>query len=183
MIRVPVKVWDWYEFSDGQDLDQGDILRNVPYPVLPNTLESYVEPSKFTAIQVRLRPAIVVSHSCDIAENSGIRDAQHILFCAVSFEGDGTAESFFDKKIWNEIVSGKRKTVFPLHTCTLEPLGFNRAVVDLLDIWTLPTNVALEIAKQQKPVRLLHPYRQEFSQAFARVHMRVEQPISIIKAS
>ena len=176
------RVWDWYEFSDGQDLEQGDILRNVPYPVLPASLESYIEPGQFTAIQVLSRPAIVVSHSCDIAENGGIRDAASIVFCAVAFEGDGTAELYFVKNTWNEIVSGRRKTIFPLHTCQLEPLGFNRAVVNLLDIWTLPTNVALEIATQQKPVRLLHPYRQEFSQVFARVHMRVEQPISIVRA-
>jgi hypothetical protein len=178
------RVWDWYEFSDGQDLDQGDILRNVPYPVLPPTLASYVEPSKFTAIQVLSRPAIVVSHSCDIAENGGTRDAKSVLFCAVSFEGDGSAEAYFTKGgIWGEIVSGRRKTIFPLHTCVLEKHGFNRAIVNLLDIWTLPIEIVLEITKQQKPVRLLHPYRQEFSQAFARVHMRVEQPIGIVKAS
>ena len=53
-------------------------------------------------------------------------------------------------------------------------------IVDFNNIYTIPKNLAKEIAKQNKiRLRLCPPYREHLSQSFARFFMRVGLPINI----
>ena len=59
-------------------------------------------------------------------------------------------------------------------------INFSHKVVDLRQLFSVPISTLRAIAeKQEYRLRLLPPYREHLSQAFARVFMRVGLPTDI----
>jgi hypothetical protein len=173
----------WYEETDDPEIDQGDIFLEIPCIQTPTDPKSYIQgagEADWLAVKLEMRKGIVITHSCDIAPNGNPpeRDANHVLFCRIYLENDPGSENHFEKKEWNSICTGHRETLYALDNCSLGTKSFSRAVVDFLEIWTLPIDVALSLAKNQSHIRLKNPYKEHFSQAFAKCLMRVDRPVA-----
>jgi hypothetical protein len=151
----------WFSQTADTELEQGDILPSIR---IVNELEAI----EFDA------SVIVLSQSCDLAiQKNGIRGLNSVLVCGVRFENDPDAKKLF--KEWSNILAGRRPDKFALPPC-YEIDGTNpRVIADFAELFIIPINIALEAAKTLRP-RMIHPYRQQFSQSFARVFMRVEIP-------
>ena len=64
-----------------------------------------------------------------------------------------------------------------IEKCDAKAFSFEKQVVDFRAIYTLPKDFVLAFAKTQKVrTRLLSPYKEHLSQAFARYFMRVGLP-------
>ena len=173
----------WYEETDDSELDQGDIFLEIPCIQTPTNPKSYTQgdgEADWLAVKLEIRRGIVVTHSCDIAPNGNpaIRDANQVLFCRIYLESDSENADYFTKNEWNSICAGRRETLYALDNYFLETKSFTRAVVDFLEVWTLPIDVALSLATNQAHIRLRSPYKEHFSQAFAKCLMRVDRPIA-----
>src|SRR5437588_49586 len=67
-----------------------------------------------------------------------------------------------------------------LNRCELTGQEMDFLLVDIRRIFTLSVDMVRELAAAQSPrVRLLPPYREHLSQAFARFFMRVGLPVDI----
>ena len=92
---------------------------------------------------------------------------------------------FFKKKLtehtkfkkddtWDEVRKGKYSFFHLLHQCTLPELPLDFMLVDFHKVFTLGVDLVRQFAKKKgKRPRLLPPYREHMSQAFARLFMRV----------
>ncbi|MEK7846207.1 MAG: hypothetical protein AAB257_04505 [Nitrospinota bacterium] len=67
-----------------------------------------------------------------------------------------------------------------LNRCEINEMERDFMVVDFRSVYSIPFPLINEIKdKQQKRLRLLPPYREHLSQAFARFFMRVGLPVDI----
>ena len=118
-------------------------------------------------IQVDLANLIVMSQSCDL-ENDKI---DQVLLCATFPATEYTKNERFD------IIKERRPATHMIEMCDVEGSNFGRQVVDFRTVYTLPKDFATKFASRlERRVRLLPPYREHLSQAFARYFMRVGLP-------
>jgi hypothetical protein len=156
---------------------QGDLLRSCPIYV-PSTGAAPGKADESVSFDVVEYDVIVMTQSCDLEQ----KKVELVLVCPV------WSLSEFEKQ--TEFVrSGKGKETlrqgnFPgyhlLNKCELK--GFERefAVVDFRTTYSIPVVLITDIAKkQQHRLRLLPPYREHLSQAYARFFMRVGLPVDI----
>jgi hypothetical protein len=69
-----------------------------------------------------------------------------------------------------------------LNKCEIMEISREYMVVDFRNTYSLPFSLINDISKKQsKRLRLLPPYREHLSQAYARFFMRVGLPIDIPK--
>ncbi|MEW5830554.1 MAG: hypothetical protein AB1846_16815, partial [Chloroflexota bacterium] len=67
-----------------------------------------------------------------------------------------------------------------INECDLEGFEQEFRVVDFRNVYGIPYDMLVEISKErERRVRLLPPYREHLSQAFARFFMRVGLPTDI----
>src|SRR5207249_4780028 len=81
---------------------------------------------------------------------------------------------------WEEARKGRHNGYHVLNRCDLPGHEFEYLLVDLRRVYTLNTPLIREFAALQGDrVRLLPPYREHLSQAFARFFMRVGLPVDV----
>ncbi len=69
-----------------------------------------------------------------------------------------------------------------LNRCEIEGFETDYLVVDFRTVYSVPFDFIVNLAKSRKKrIRLLPPYREHLSQAFARFFMRVGLPVDIPK--
>ncbi len=67
-----------------------------------------------------------------------------------------------------------------LNKCAIEEFEEEYLVVDFRSVYSVPYSFVKELSKKRgKRLRLLPPYREHLSQAFARFFMRVGLPVDI----
>ena len=172
--------YPWYEIVSGDELQQGDILENCPVFILPSEVPfaSASAGSKLYEVPFEGRDVIVVSQSCDMVK--GREKISEVLLCSVWKKSDFTEGLMSKNEHWNEARKGGMPGFHVLKKCDLE--GFKRdfSVVDFRRVHSLPLGLTREIATALgKRIRLLPPYREHLSQAFARFFMRVGLPVDI----
>jgi hypothetical protein len=170
----------WFVAERDTELEQGDLLFSVP--ILTPTAEQYRDGTSGSSTNwsMRTEPVIVISHSCDLALNSGKRGATTLVVCRTFLESQQPEASYFKKENWNSALKGRYPTLHPLEGFTLSSVTCERIMVDLLDVRVVPLEFVLnKVASHGERLRLRHPYRQALSQAFARCYMRVEYPEDI----
>lgn len=175
---------DWYEvIKAGDEITQGDIIFNCYIP-LPN--KNFYEELLAgndeieSPIDVLRGNLIILSQACDI-ENGKI---DSIVTCPVSplielikkqpyFRGSDAKES---------LRQGREPAYHLLNECKTDALQFDFSVVDFHRIYSLPKAYIKKIAESNAPrLRLVSPYKEHLSQAFARYFMRVGLPLDIPK--
>ena len=163
--------YPWYSIVEGDDLEQGDILESCPVFVPPSDLRPEVAgEAQFKWIAQNL---VILSQSCDLVK--GTQKLEEVLFCPLYTQIELE---------WNEAkIEEARKGRFPgyhLIAPSEEP-DFERdvRVVEFRRVYTLPLDFVRTRAADSKRLRLMPPYREHLSQAFARFFMRVGLPVDI----
>jgi hypothetical protein len=177
--------YPWYQMVTGEALEQGDIFYNYPLPkVTPETIraiQNHETPE--TYVDVNLVDTIILSQSCDI-ENDNI---DTVILCPIWLLADYEAQQVATNKWKNAKERVKRKEDIrqgnspALHMLADDDtLGIPLRVVEFKRIYTTPKDVLIAFAKTcEQRIRLLPPYREHLSQAFARYFMRVGLPQNI----
>jgi len=161
----------WYEVVDNNaEIAQGDIIKNCPVVFFKET--NFENESEIKA-EIKTLDVIVMSQACDLAQMK----VKHVILCGLYSVKE--LEPAIQKKLV-EIVKGREPAHCIINEFENENISNDFHLVDFRNIYSLPINNLLEIAKnQEKRLRLLPPYREHLSQAFASYFMRIGLPIDI----
>jgi hypothetical protein len=189
---------NWYELVDADTpITQGDLIFNcplltwtTPLPKLENSQsELDILKASVNAIQADV---IVMTQACDLENNkvTNVILCPHISLSSYkqnweeamkSYGQNPTAKSW--KRLCDDIKDGYMWNLSMLNSGEIADIKIEHRVVDFHDVYTIP-RIFLESILQQRQksrLRLLPPYREHLSQAFARFFMRVGLPISVEK--
>lgn len=175
--------YEWYGLVGDDSLSQGDIFERYPLytPVAPAT---EARDRNIDAISVRrdIYDIVVLSQSCDL-ERPRVRN---VLVCPIQEFGKavGTEGSGVKRKDFDQIRKGYRPAYHLLEGCQLDSHEFETILVNFGMIATTHYDTLKAFAGDSgERVRLLPPYREHLSQAFARFVMRVGLPQDIGSSS
>lgn len=173
--------YPWYCLVKGDELEQGDILESCPVFSPPSdlTLDSFaVGEADFSWEE---RDVIVMSQSCDLAKNSG--KIEEVLLCAVWTRTELSnlpEEPLSSTANMEQARKGRLPAFHVLNECKLPEANRDFSIVDFRRTYSLPLDFSRNFASQATDrIRLLPPYREHLSQAFARYFMRVGLPADI----
>lgn len=156
-------------------IEQGDIFYNVP-AIEP--ISADIDRGESITANVIKLDVIIMTQSCDLGHGK----VNNVTVCPITN---------FQQHILNNFDSvGKRKghakklkrgEDLRYHLLNEEPGIVNGLyVVDLKNVFGVSYKLLEKLKSSQKDrVRLLPPYREHLSQAFARVYMRIGLPIDI----
>lgn len=163
--------YPWYErIEAGNELNQGDILFACPIIQIDESAQ-WPLPSSGIPLSSQEGDVIVMTQTCDLANEK----TRNVIVCRHS----AVTELGFGKSRQKEIIRGLRPREAMLESSSGE-FVMERRVVDLGEIYSLPIEFVRKLAASQTPrLRLLPPYREHLSQAFARFFMRVGLPQDI----
>ena len=177
-MNVLKMTYPWYCLVNGDELEQGDILENCPVFSPPSdlTLNSLEDAeADFTWEE---RDVIIMSQSCDLVK--GREKVTEVLLCAVWNRSELTEGHLSTDKGMEDVRRGQLPAFHALNECKLPNADREFRVVDFHRIYALPLDFTREFAvKTPDRIRLLPPYREHLSQAFARFFMRVGLPTDI----
>lgn len=170
----------WVEINEAT-LRQGDYLPGclVPIPVFdPTTFGKKDNETQDVEIDIKEFDLIVVTQSCDL-DNKKIGQ---VILCPIFsiLEYEKANSAFAKKGKWNEVLKGRVEGLHLLASPENPDKNREALVVDLRQIYTLPYEYLLKhTSGLGSRWRLKSPYLEHFSQAFARLFMRVGLPSSI----
>ena len=173
--------YPWYCLVNGDELEQGDILESCPVFSPPSNLTLNSLDEGEADFSWEERDLILMSQSCDLVKDS--EKIKEVLFCAVWNRSDlaqlpGT--NFSATHGMEQARKGQRPAFHVLNECKLTEAEREFSVVDFRRTYSLPLDFTREFAaKTANRIRLLPPYREHLSQAFARFFMRVGLPTDI----
>lgn len=176
--------FEWYEeLSSSNEMTQGDIIKECPIPLisesmyianLQDTVEEIDEP-----VVVKTANLIVMTQACDLANDK----LESILLCAIwpLNEIMNLATYFKSSTARESLRQGREPAYHLLQKYKTSNYEMDFSVVDFHHIYTLPKEYLLKVIEgnNSKRLRLLPPYREHLSQAFARYFMRVGLPLAI----
>ena len=168
-----MKDYPWYEVVCGEDdLMQGDFIKDCPVLIPPLEISNSIE------VKIINYDVVIMSQSCDLVQ----RKLDLVLVCPVwslnEFEKRG--DFFKSKKGKEALRQGNVPGYHLLNRCKIDGFETEYLVVDFRSVYSVPFDFIVELAqKRDKRLRLLPPYREHLSQAFARFFMRVGLPVNI----
>jgi hypothetical protein len=171
------KEYPWYDLINGKDaLLQGDFIKECPVVIPPSKISQ--KTSDKVEVRIMIYNVIVMSQSCDLVQ----KKLDLVLVCPVWPLSKLEKESeFFKSKDGKEKL--RQGTVLGYHLlnkCKIDRLKMDYSVVDFRSIYSVPFDFLVDFAKIKfERLRLLSPYREHLSQAFARFFMRVGLPVDI----
>lgn len=163
----------WTRCED-EHLEQGDFLPDCWIPVVGADFDpAQTEPE----ISVGSSNLVMVTQSCDLANDK----VQLAALCPIAELGtwEQLNPDFAKRGFWESVRQGRREG---LHMLGGFDINDNRKslVADFREIFSLPVHYLRRHAARLRPRwRLQSPYREHFSQAFARFFMRVGLPAAI----
>lgn len=167
--------YPWYTIVAGNDaLEQGDFLDECPIIVPP----SQIVAGQRTMVDVLQYDVIVMTQSCDLSN----RKIDLVLVCPV-WSLTALAEKYEMLRKPNgkeRLRQGHVAGYHLVNKCEVEGFATDYLVVDFRNVYSVPYAFICDFA-MAKPNRrrLLPPYREHLSQAFARFFMRVGLPVDI----
>ena len=168
--------YPWYDFIEATDgLEQGDLIFKCPvFKIAPDT-DTVVREELY--IEWEIRDVIIMSQSCDLVHDK----LEEVLLCPVWKRSTFDPSNPLSKA--RELEKARRGQYPAFHVlakCEPPEQEGELRVVDFRRIFTLPMKYlkrhALSLGQRY---RLLPPYREHLSQAFARYFMRVGLPVDI----
>ena len=176
----------WYKIiNSSDDITQGDIIGNCPIPI-PNVAiyKAIVEEKNEVdePIEIKEADVIILSQACDI-ENEKV---ESLVMCPVwALKVLVNANEYFKSSNSRESLrQGKEPSYHLLNKYESKRICLDYSVVDFHQIYSAPKLfLKTFVNKQKNRLRLLPPYREHLSQAFARYFMRVGLPLDINKDS
>lgn len=178
--------FEWYdELIDSEDITQGDIIYKCPI-VLPNkeTFDAIISSKSEVdePLDVKEAYVVVLSQACDILNDK----IDSLIVCPIiGLKELVAANAYFASKDARESLrQGKEPSYHLLNSYSSETFHFPYSVVSFHHIFSLPKSYVKKAAlKCGRRLRVLPPYREHLSQAFARYFMRVGLPLDIDKAA
>ena len=168
--------YPWYIILKNDDeIQQGDLIPECPIINPPLKIEADKELDN----QVELMNAIVLSQTCDLIHGK----VDIVLMCPL-YSLKSFVESLKDKKAIKEAVENLRKGfLYSYHLLNnsdvIEDLK-DYQVVDFRNVYGVKFDLLKGLIQERESrYRLLPPYREHLSQAFARYFMRVGLPQDI----
>ncbi|PWE00365.1 hypothetical protein [Marinilabilia rubra] len=173
-------VFTWYsEINNSDEIEQGDMIPDCPIVIPPSKINVGDEPE----IEIKLIDSIILSQSCDLANNK----IQIVLVCpyfSLKTFIESLPENEQSKKAIKRNIENLRKGFLPgyhLLNKSEENNIEDYIVIDFRNVYGIQIESLRELAKNlESRQRLLPPYREHLSQAFARYFMRVGLPQDII---
>lgn len=172
--------YPWYELIDGKDeITQGDILKGCPVPIL----KGYTGDANEVEAEIIIIDGIIMTQACDIENNK----VENIILCGITSKDDfeqimhenGKSSAKIKSHI-DGIIKGQQNAFHIINNYKTEEFSQDYYIINFKDIFSIPVELARQIAKDNgKRLRLCPPYREHLSQAFARYFMRVGLPINI----
>lgn len=170
--------YPWYEVVTGRELEQGDILEACPVFAPPDELaQTTVEADATVPFNRHHADVIVMSQSCDLVE--GREKLEQVLLCTLWLQSEFTDGPFARVDAWENARKGRLPAFHVLAACDLPENEQEVRVADFRRIYTLPVSFVRKRVAAAPRIRLLPPYREHLSQAFARFFMRVGLPVDI----
>ena len=171
--------YPWYQtLKLNDELQQGDFIPDCPIVIPPAGLSKDDE----TEMSVILMDVIILSQSCDLVN----KDIINILVCPYSKATDYLKtippEQTKTAKARKKILDNIRKGYLNAYHLLNKQNGIfdDYLVVDFKNVYGIHRATLSEtIESLENRVRLLPPYREHLSQAFARYFMRVGLPQDI----
>ncbi len=171
--------YEWYELVKGEDsILQGDIIEDCPLLLLSPKTDS-LKDEVFDSITEIYR-AIVLSQSCDLVA----KKIQNVVLCPLLTLTEFSENNNTFKKPGEreKIRKGNYIGLHMLNRHTFDGI-FSKGeffVVDFRKAFSLNYDfLSTHIKKYDDRLRLLPPYREHLSQAFARSLMRIGLPADI----
>lgn len=166
----------WYDVvTEDAALAQGDFIELCPV-IVP--LESTDKEQELLSSEIIDYSVIVVSQSCDLV----YQKLSHVLVCPF-----WPYKQFADRNDYFQSKEGKRTLkrgnvpgFHLLNKCDLDGFQSDYLVVDFHNVYSVPLEFITKLVRERgNRLRLLPPYREHLSQAFARFFMRVGLPVDI----
>lgn len=170
--------YPWYEAVDGDSILQGDFLSKCPVLMPPADFPKKEAGDATVKVKVLEFDVVVMSQSCDLEE----KKIDLVLVCPHwSLQEVGESNEYFKStKGKNDLRRGNVPGYHLLGSCDLDRIKHELRVVDFRAVYSVPFEFIRQFAKASgKHARLLPPYREHLSQAFARFFMRVGLPVNI----
>jgi len=169
----------WYQVIESDKLEQGDFFSDCPVVLPPDEFLTYTEkPAVTIDASTRTYNVVVMSQSCDLLQ----RKLSWVLVCphwSLS-ELEATDDRFKPPKMKEEVRRGNVPAYHMLARCDTDEFRREIQIVDFRTVFSVPFEFLTEMAQRRgKRLRLLSPYREHLSQAFARFFMRVGLPADI----
>jgi hypothetical protein len=188
---------NWYEIvSAKKPLTQGDLIFDCPVlvwkkdiPKLSGKSETEILKSSIDVISVDV---VIMTQACDLENNkiSNVTLCPHIAVSEykslLETKTIAKGENFTTKK-WDKYVAElENGTIWHkslLNSNDTKTILFEHRIVDFYEVYTIPRTFLENVVRNRKipRPRLLPPYREHLSQAFARFYMRVGLPTPINK--
>jgi hypothetical protein len=168
--------YPWYQAVRGDDIDQGDLFESCPVFLPPDDLARGALAS--ATFRWEERDLIVLSQSCDLVK--GREKVTDVLLCAVWQRSELTTGHLATAKGMEDARRGNLPGFHVLAACDLPGSEREVRVVDFRRAYSLPVPFLRKRADAGGDrLRLLPPYREHLSQAFARFFMRVGLPVDV----
>ncbi|MBD3748379.1 MAG: hypothetical protein IE931_02680 [Sphingobacteriales bacterium] len=170
----------WYnEINHSNEIEQGDLIPDCPILIPPSNIEIGSEPE----IEIKLIDSILLSQSCDLVNNK-IQIALVCPYFSLKIFVENLPEIEKSKRAIKKNIDNLKKGFLPgyhLLNKSVENNIQDYIVVDFRNVYGIQIEslraIAGSLVSRQ---RLLPPYREHLSQAFARYFMRVGLPQDII---
>lgn len=163
----------WYEVVNGEeDLMQGDFIKDCPVVIPPSEISDEVE------VRIINYDVVIMSQSCDLVQ----KKLDLVLVCPIWSLSEFEKRSVFFKsrKGKEALRQGNVPGYHLLNKCGIEGFQTDYLAIDFRSVYSVPFDFLMDLAKRRgKRLRLLPPYREHLSQAFARFFMRVGLPVDI----
>lgn len=171
--------YPWYALASGPGLVQGDILYRCPVLVPASEIpEDSVADEDLLLGEVLTYDVLVMSQSCDLEQEK----LDLVLVCPHWDIKEFTSQNDYlkSKRGKEDLKRGNLPGYHLLGKCELAGWEKEARVVDFRSVYSLPYEFLKNLAeKRGERLRLLPPYREHLSQAFARFFMRVGLPVQV----
>lgn len=168
--------YPWYESVCGDDIKQGDILEECLVFQPPDELAEMLTTEAVFGWEER--DVIVMLQSCDMVK--GREKVKEVLLCPIWKRSELTKGHLATAKGMEDARRGNLPGFHVLAECSLPDLSREIRLVDFRRVYSLPLSwIRRRASRAGNRIRLLPPYREHLSQAFARFFMRVGLPVDI----
>jgi len=175
--------YPWYTIISDDTLEQGDVFVDCPVFVpradlSPELLEGGRGESAVN-FDCASEDVIVLTQTCDLVK--GREKVTEVLLCPLNEKTDFAEGALLAKKEdWERARKGGFPGYHVINRCSLSGHEFEPMVVSFRRVYSLPLDFLRQLATiKSERIRLLPPYREHLSQAFARYFMRVGLPVDI----
>ena len=159
--------YPWYDVVAGSDIQQGDVLFDLEVPEVHKLDGGNIG-------EVQTFDVVVMTQSCDIPKET----LDHLILCPVWQVRE--LPQFGTREGKENLRKGRFVAYHLLNKCDLRGLERDYMVVQFERVIERPKAVIRQfVAERGLRLRLLPPYREHLSQAFARFFMRVGLPVDI----